>query len=91
MTADPKQPKDWRFFAGVTALTLSVVFPLSALFVPLMKLPTGEAAWISGSHLAGAPDGITPSQVPPKHRQAATPTHRGGQVRGQPLVFSIYD
>ena len=56
MTADPKQPKDWRFYAGVSALILSVLFPLSALLVPLLGLPSGEATLISGFLLAGAPE-----------------------------------
>jgi len=56
MTAYSKEPKNWRFLAGITALILSVLFPLSALFVPLMGLTSGETTLLSGFLLAGAPE-----------------------------------
>ncbi len=58
MTAGPEQTNqnNWRFVAGVSALALSVVFPLSALLVPLLGLSPGKATLISGFLLAGAPE-----------------------------------
>ncbi|CAN5315537.1 transporter suffix domain-containing protein [soil metagenome] len=56
MTPDPKQPKNWRYYVGLTALVLSVVFPLSAFLVPLLRLSSGAAALTSGFLLAGAPE-----------------------------------
>jgi len=56
MTPDSNQPKNWRFFAGITALLLAVVFPLSAFFVPLLGLSSGEATLVRGFLLAGAPE-----------------------------------
>ena len=56
MTPAPNQPKTWRFVAGVAALALSVVFPLSAFLVPFMGLSSGQATVISGFLLAGAPE-----------------------------------
>jgi len=53
---DPKQPKDWRFYVGITALIISAVFPISALVVPLLGLSSGEATLLSGFLLAGAPE-----------------------------------
>lgn len=58
MTAGPKPTNrnNWRFVAGVSALALSVVFPLSALLIPLLGLSPGKATLISGFLLAGAPE-----------------------------------
>lgn len=56
MTPAPKRPGDWRFIGGITALVLSVIFPLCAFFVPLMGLSPGESTVISGFLLAGAPE-----------------------------------
>jgi len=52
----PPNSNNWRFFAGVTALILALVLPLSAFLVPLFGLPSGQAALISGFLLAGAPE-----------------------------------
>ena len=35
----PELKRDWRFYAGLTALVLSVVMPLLALVVPFLGLP----------------------------------------------------
>ena len=52
----PALKKDWRFYAGMTALVLSVVMPLGALIVPLLGLPAAQAALLAGLLVAGAPE-----------------------------------
>jgi hypothetical protein len=55
----PKPPtlkKGWRFYAGMTALALSVILPLGALFVPMLGLPTAQSVVIAGALVAGAPE-----------------------------------
>jgi hypothetical protein len=58
MTPNPESPtgSNWRFVAGVSALILAALFPLSAFLVPLFGLSPGEAALLSGFLLAGAPE-----------------------------------
>src|SRR5262245_4130294 len=52
----PALKKDWRFYAGLAALALSVVLPLSAALVPLLGLSTTSAAMLVGVLVAGGPE-----------------------------------
>jgi len=58
--ADPSAPpaprKDWRFYAGMTAMALAVIMPLSALVVPVLGLSTTQSALLAGILLAGGPE-----------------------------------
>jgi hypothetical protein len=58
--ADPSTPpvlkKDWRFYAGITAMVLAVVMPLCALVVPMLGLSTTQSALLAGVLLAGGPE-----------------------------------
>ena len=58
--ADPSAPpaprKDWRFYAGMTAMALAVIMPLSALVVPVLGLSTMRSALLAGVLLAGGPE-----------------------------------
>ena len=58
--ADPSAPpaprKDWRFYAGMTAMALAVIMPLSALVVPVLGLSTTQSALLAGVLLAGGPE-----------------------------------
>jgi hypothetical protein len=52
----PTLKKDWRFYAGMTALALSVILPLCVFFVPLLGLSTAHSAILAGALVAGAPE-----------------------------------
>jgi hypothetical protein len=52
----PTLKKDWRFYAGLGALALSVALPLSAALVPLLGLSTTSAAILVGVLVAGGPE-----------------------------------
>jgi hypothetical protein len=58
--ADPSAPpaprKDWRFYAGMTAMALAVIMPLTALVVPVLGLSTTQSALLAGVLLAGGPE-----------------------------------
>ena len=58
--ADPSAPpaprKDWRFYAGMTAMALAVIMPLCALVVPVLGLSTTRSALLAGVLLAGGPE-----------------------------------
>lgn len=54
--APPTLTKDWRFYAGVLALVLSLVLPVLALMVPLLGLSTGASAALIGGLVAGGPE-----------------------------------
>ena len=58
--ADPSAPpaprKDWRFYAGMTAMALAVIMPLSAVVVPVLGLSTTQSALLAGVLLAGGPE-----------------------------------
>ena len=58
--ADPSAPpaprKDWRFYAGMTAMALAVIMPLCALVVPVLGLSTTQSALLAGILLAGGPE-----------------------------------
>jgi hypothetical protein len=64
MNADPSTPadqpptlkKDGRYYAGMSALALSVVLPLLGLCVPLLGLPVGISAVLIGGMVAGGPE-----------------------------------
>ena len=53
---EPTLKRDWRFYAGVTAIILSVVMPLGAFIVPVLGLPTAQSALLAGLLVAGAPE-----------------------------------
>ncbi len=55
-TAAPVLKRDWRFYAGMTALILSLIMPLFAFLVPLLGLPVAESAVIVGVLIAGGPE-----------------------------------
>src|SRR6478752_6187490 len=44
----PTLKKDWRFYAGMTAMVLAVVMPLCALVVPMLGLSTTQSALLAG-------------------------------------------
>jgi hypothetical protein len=52
----PALKKDWRFYAGITAMVLAVVMPLCALVVPMLGLSTTQSALLAGVLLAGGPE-----------------------------------
>jgi hypothetical protein len=52
----PVLKKDWRFYAGITAMVLAVVMPLCALVVPMLGLSTTQSALLAGVLLAGGPE-----------------------------------
>jgi sterol desaturase/sphingolipid hydroxylase (fatty acid hydroxylase superfamily) len=52
----PALKKDWRFYAGVTAMVLAVVMPLCVLAVPMLGLSTTQSALLAGVLLAGGPE-----------------------------------
>ena len=52
----PTLKKDWRFYAGITAMVLAVVMPLCALVVPMLGLSTTQSALLAGVLLAGGPE-----------------------------------
>ena len=54
--APPVLNRDWRFYAGMTALILSLIMPLFAFLVPLLGLPVAESAVIVGLLIAGGPE-----------------------------------
>jgi hypothetical protein len=55
-SAPPTLRKDWRFYAGIVAMALAVVMPLSALVVPVLGLSTARSALLAGVLLAGGPE-----------------------------------
>jgi hypothetical protein len=52
----PVLKKDWRFYAGMTALGLALVLPLLGLAVPLLGLPAAVSAVLVGGLVAGGPE-----------------------------------
>ena len=54
--APPVLDRGWRFYAGMTALILSLIMPLFAFLVPLLGLPVAESAVIVGVLIAGGPE-----------------------------------
>jgi hypothetical protein len=55
----PKPPalkRDWRFYSGLAAFSLSFVMPLGAVAVPWLGLPTAPAAVLAGLLVAGGPE-----------------------------------
>jgi hypothetical protein len=55
-TPGPSLQKDWRLYAGITALILSCVMPLVGLAVPFLGLPVAWSAVLVGVLLAGGPE-----------------------------------
>jgi hypothetical protein len=56
LSTPPTLKRDWRFYAGVAAMVLSVVMPLSALVVPVLGLSTAQSTLLAGILLAGGPE-----------------------------------
>jgi hypothetical protein len=52
----PTLKRDWRFYAGMTALVLAVILPLGALIVPMLGLPLAQSALLVGVLVAGGPE-----------------------------------
>jgi len=52
----PTLRRDWRFYAGMAAMVLSVIMPLCAVFVPVLGLPMAQAALLAGVLVAGGPE-----------------------------------
>ena len=52
----PTLKRDWRFYAGMTALVLAVILPLGAFIVPLLGLPLAQSALLVGVLVAGGPE-----------------------------------
>jgi hypothetical protein len=52
----PALEKNWRYYAGLTALALALVLPLFSFAVPLLGLPAGTSTLIAGALVAGGPD-----------------------------------
>lgn len=52
----PSLKKDWKYYTGMTCLVMSLVFPVFALFVPFLGLPTWLTATIIGLLTVGAPE-----------------------------------
>jgi hypothetical protein len=52
----PTLQRSWRFYAGMTALALSCIVPLSAFLVPLLGLSTAQSALLAGVLVAGVPE-----------------------------------
>jgi hypothetical protein len=56
VSTPPTLKRDWRFYAGMVAMVLSVVMPLSALVVPVLGLSTAQSTLLAGVLLAGGPE-----------------------------------
>jgi hypothetical protein len=56
VTRAPTLKRDWRFYAGMTALVLAVVLPLGAFIVPMLGLPLAQSALLVGVLVAGGPE-----------------------------------
>jgi hypothetical protein len=54
--APPELTKDWRFYAGLSALILAGVMPLLALAVPFLDLSAAVATTVVGLLVAGGPE-----------------------------------
>jgi hypothetical protein len=54
--APPELKKDWRFYAGLTALVLSIILPVFAVVVPFLGLPVAWAAALAGALVLGGPE-----------------------------------
>jgi hypothetical protein len=52
----PTLERGWRFYAGLTALVLSCLLPLSAILVPMLGLPVAQSTVLAGVLVAGAPE-----------------------------------
>src|SRR5262245_5612250 len=52
----PTLKRDWRFYAGMTALVLAVILPLGAFIVPMLGLPLAQSALLVGVLVAGGPE-----------------------------------
>jgi hypothetical protein len=52
----PTLGRDWRFYAGMTALVLAVILPLGAFIVPMLGLPLAQSALLVGVLVAGGPE-----------------------------------
>src|SRR5262245_64089846 len=55
-TRPPTLKRNWRFYAGMTALVLAVILPLGALIVPMLGLPLAQSALLVGVLVAGGPE-----------------------------------
>ena len=55
-TRGPTLKRDWRFYAGMTALVLAVILPLGAFIVPMLGLPLAQSALLVGMLVAGGPE-----------------------------------
>lgn len=55
-TRGPTLKRDWRFYAGMTALVLAVTLPLGAFIVPMLGLPLAQSALLVGILVAGGPE-----------------------------------
>lgn len=53
---EPTLKRDWRFYAGITAMVLAVIMPLGAVIVPVLGLPTAQSALLAGVLVAGGPE-----------------------------------
>ncbi len=53
----PVLKKDWRFYAGVTAMVLAVVMPLCAFVVPMLGLSTTQSRCWARTRSATSPTG----------------------------------
>jgi hypothetical protein len=56
VSTPPTLKRDWRLYAGMVAMVLSVVMPLSALVVPVLGLSTAQSTLLAGVLLAGGPE-----------------------------------
>lgn len=52
----PTLKRDWRFYSGLAAFSLSFIMPLGAVAVPWLGLPTAQAAVLAGLLVAGGPE-----------------------------------
>jgi hypothetical protein len=52
----PVLVKDWRFYLGMTALTLSIIMPVFALLVPFLGLSVAHSALVAGLLIGGGPE-----------------------------------
>ncbi|HEY5814358.1 MAG TPA: transporter suffix domain-containing protein [Terrimicrobiaceae bacterium] len=52
----PVLVKDWRFYLGMTALGLSIILPVFAIFVPFLGLSVAQSALVAGLLIAGGPE-----------------------------------
>jgi hypothetical protein len=55
-TRGPTLKRDWRFYAGMTALVLAVILPLGAFIVPMLGFPLAQSALLVGVLVAGGPE-----------------------------------